>query len=303
MAISDMRGIVCPMLTAFGSDGRIDKSAVRNLADFLLGHGVDALFPGGTNGEGMLLSLDERKELCETVVSHVQGRAPVIMHTGCIGTADTIVLTRHARDAGASAAAIVVPYYFTFDDRSLSQHFLSVARAVPDFPIFVYCIPGAAKNDVAPALLHTLHEQAPNIAGAKVTNGDIVRFQEYVAANGRDMLIFNGMDGLALPALAVGSRGQVSGNANVFPEVLSGIYRSFMAGDMDGARRGQQQLNHIRRVLSDGVHPGYLKAALRLRGVELGGVRSPMREPTKEEQRQLEQDMKEVMAAALATAA
>lgn len=204
MQIRDLHGVICPMLTAFDDQGRLDERGIRSLADFLLAHGVDALFPGGTNGEGMLLSLEERKRLCEIVVGHAGKRAPVIIHTGCISTADTIELTRHARDTGAAAAAMIVPYYFTFDEASVRQHFLAVAMATPDFPLFIYCFPGAAKNDASPALLASLHAQAPNIIGAKVTNPDIGRFQDYMAQCGDNMVIFNGVDALALPALSVG---------------------------------------------------------------------------------------------------
>lgn len=298
MPISDLHGVVCPMLTPFDQQGRVDERGLRNLADFLLARGVDALFPGGTNGEGMLLSLEERKKLCEVVVGHAGGRAPVIMHTGCISTADSIELTRHARDAGAAAAALIVPFYFTFDETSLRQHFTAVARAVPDLPLFIYCFPGAAKNDLSAQMLRQLHDAHSNIVGAKVTNGDIARFQQYIA-HGDGMLIFNGMDGLALPALAVGSRGQVSGNANVFPEVLRDLYHAFMAGDIARARAKQQLLNDIRAVLSDGVHPAYLKAALGLRGIDLGFVRSPMRELAPSERDQLGRAMREVMEKAL----
>jgi len=291
MDARSLSGIVCPMLTAFDGKGKLSESGMAALADFLLERGVGALFPGGTNGEGMLLTLEERKQLCRIIVRHVGRRAPVIMHTGCVSTEETIELTRHAQDTGATAAAMIVPYYFTFDDRSLSQHFLKVAHAVPDFPLFVYCFPGAAKNDVSPRLLATLHEQAPNIIGAKITNPDIGRFQEYVAASDNAFLLFNGVDGLALPALAVGSRGQVSGNANAFPEVLSDLYRAYVAGDMVTAQKKQRLLNRIRYALADGVHPAYLKAALRIRGIDLGTVRSPMRELSGDELASLAENM------------
>jgi dihydrodipicolinate synthase/N-acetylneuraminate lyase len=276
------------MVTPFDAHSRIDHGGARQLVDFFLAHGVHGLMAGGTTGEGMLLSLEERKALCETVVERVAGRAPVIAHTGCIGTADTVDLTCHAASVGATAAAMIVPYFFTFDDESLFAHYVTIAHAVPDFPLFIYAFPGNARNDVSPGLLRRLRDAAPNIAGIKSTNPDLMRFQEYVAAGGEGFVPINGVDGLTLPALALGAVGQISGNVNAFPEVFRGLYDAFMAGDVERARSHQCTINRIRRMLKDGLHPAYFKAALALNGVPAGRVRPPMRELAEREMVELE---------------
>jgi dihydrodipicolinate synthase/N-acetylneuraminate lyase len=247
---------------------------------------------GGTTGEGMLLSVDERKALCEAIVEHVAGRAPVIAHTGCISTADTVDLTRHAQLAGATAASIIVPYFFTFDDDALFGHFVTVADAAPDFPLFLYAFPGNAKNDISPALLKRLLQTAPNIVGIKSSNSSLIRLQEYMEAGGDGFLIFCGVDGLMLPALALGARAQVSGNANVFPETFRALYDAFMAGDLERARSLQQTVNRIRAVLKDGITPAYFKAGLKLRGIAAGRVRPPMRELKPEEWEEVEEGVR-----------
>jgi len=289
--LADVRGVICAMVTPFDAQNRIDHGCARQLVDFFLARGVHGLMAGGTTGEGMLLSLEERKALCETVVEHVAGRAPVIAHTGCIGTADTVDLTRHAASVGATAAAMIVPYFFTFDDESLFAHYVTIARAAPDFPLFIYAFPGYARNDVSPGLLKRLRDAAPNIAGIKSTNPDLMRFQEYVAAGGEGFVPVNGVDGLVLPALALGAVGQISGNVNAFPEVFRGLYDAFVAGDLERARSHQCTINRIRRMLKDGLHPAYFKAALALRGVPAGRVRPPMRELTEREMVELERGM------------
>jgi 4-hydroxy-tetrahydrodipicolinate synthase len=287
----DIHGVICPMVTPFDSQGQLDLAATRRLVDFLLEQGIHALFPGGTTGEGMLLSLAERKALCEAVVDQVAGRVPVMVHTGCINTPDTVELTLHAREAGATAATVIVPYFFTLDDTALFLHFTAVAAAVADFPIFVYTFPGNAKNDLSPALLRRLLDAAPNIAGIKSSNPDLVRFQEYVEVGGPDFLPLCGVDGLMLPALAVGARGQVSGNANVFPEPFRLLYDAFQAGDIAQARAQQRLIHRVRYALGDGVL-AYFKEALALRGVPVGSVRLPQRELTPQERAGLEQALR-----------
>ena len=148
-----LEGVICPLVTPFDEEGRIDDAGLDQVIDFLLENEIDGLMVGGTTGEGMLLSLPERMMLCEKVVDHVKGRVPVIAHTGCISTAETIALTRHAEATGASAASVIVPYFFTFDDESLFQHFVSAANAAPELPMLLYAFPGNAKNDISPALL------------------------------------------------------------------------------------------------------------------------------------------------------
>ncbi len=280
-------GLICPMVTPFDADGRVDAAGVRRLVDFLLAKGVDVLFACGTTGEGMLLGVEERKELCRTVIAHAAGRAPVMIHTGSITTADTIDLTLHARSAGAAAASLITPYFHGLDDESLFAHFLAVARAARDFPLFLYAFPGNSRNDISPSLVGRLREAAPNIVGMKSSNPDMLRFQEYMEKGGERFAVLCGVDGLMLPALAVGARGQVSGNANVFPELFVALRRAYETGDVAGAREKQRAINRVRRILRDGMHPAFFKAALALRGVEVGRVRPPMREMSEHEKSEM----------------
>ncbi len=288
----DIRGVICPIVTPFDDQGRIDLASVRRLVDFLLSHRIAGLMVGGTTGEGMLLSLEERKALCEAVVEHVAGRVPVIAHTGCISTAETIELTRHAQSVGATAASMIVPYFFSLDDDALFHHFTAVASAVPDYPLFLYTFPGNAKNDISAPLFTRLLQAAPNIVGIKSSNPSLIRLQEYIEAGGDRVAVLCGVDGLMLPALTLGAKGQVSGNANVFPEVFCDLYEAFNAGDLAKARSLQRLINQIRAVFRDGITPAYFKAGLELRGISVGHVRPPMPELKPEERQAVEEHLR-----------
>jgi dihydrodipicolinate synthase/N-acetylneuraminate lyase len=293
-APSTIHGVVCPIVTPFDASGRVDLAATREVLDFVISRGVHAVFPAGTTGEGLSLTLEEREALCTAAVEHVAGRIPVIMHTGCITTADTIELTRHARSVGATAVAIIPPFFYTFDDESLASHMLSVALAVPDLPIFLYAFPENAKNDISPALLKRLLEGAPNIVGIKVSSGNLLRMQEYIRIGGNGFAVLCGMDGLMLAALSVGACGQVSSHANAFAEPYLALYDAFMVGNWALARQQQQLIDQVRLVLQDGLHPAYFKAALSLRGVPGGRVRPPMREIGPEELQAMTQGLREL---------
>jgi 4-hydroxy-tetrahydrodipicolinate synthase len=288
---ADIKGVICPLVTPFTASGDVDLGAVRQLVDFLLARGISGVMVGGTTGEGMLLSLQERETLCATVVKHVAGRCPVIAHTGCISTADTIRLTLHARDTGAATAAIVVPYFFGLDDQSLFTHYTQIAAAAPDFPLFLYTIPANTLNDISPELLRRILDAAPNYVGMKCSNPNVLLMQQYMDAGGDGFTFIGGVDGLMLTVLMMGGRGQVSGNSNAFPEVFCELYAAYIANDLQAARACQRRINLVRDILKDGRYPAYYKAALTLRGVPGGRVRLPMRELSKDELSHLERGM------------
>jgi dihydrodipicolinate synthase/N-acetylneuraminate lyase len=280
------------MVTPFDDHGQVDHASTRQVVEFLVSKSIDCLMVGGTTGEGMLLNVAERKALCEVVIEETAGRADVIAHTGCIGTADTIELTLHAASAGATAASAIVPYFFTFDDDSLFRHFEAVANAAPDLPILLYAFPDNAKNDISPALLERLLEAVPNLVGIKSTNSNLLRLGEYIRVGGERFLPFNSVDGLMFPALAMGAVAQVSGNSNVCPEIFQALHDAFAAGEMQRARDLQAQINQVRAVLHDGITPAYFKMGLKLRGIPAGKVRPPMRELTPDEEKAVEEGLR-----------
>ncbi len=280
------RGVICPILTPFDSQGRIDFTALRRLVDFLVEHGVDGLLPGGTTGEGMLLNSEERKQLVEVVVDQAAGRVKVLAHTGSITTAETVELSRHARASGADGVSVITPYFYFIDEQALFAHYLAVANAVPDLPLSLYCYPGNARHEISPGLLRRLCAAAPNIVAIKSSSPDLIRFQEYVQASGEGFNPLCGVDALALPALSIGAKGQVSGNANVFPEIFRRLYDAYAAGDMAECRQQQATINRIRAIFHDNL--AWFKAAMDLRGIPVGPPRPPLRDLTPHERAELE---------------
>jgi 4-hydroxy-tetrahydrodipicolinate synthase len=270
------QGIICPMLTPFTIQGRLDLTVTRQLVDFLISKGVNGLLPGGTTGEGMLLSLEERMQLAEAVVDQAAGRISVLVHTGAISTAETIALTLHAKQIGADGASIITPYFYSYDDEALFAHYAAIACAVPDFPLSLYVYPGNAKQDISIELFTRLRMAAPNYVAIKLSNIDLIHFQEYALAGGPDFSPLCGVDGLALAALAVGAVGQVSGNANVFPNPFCRLYRAFAEDDLREAQRQQQMIQRIRGLFKDNL--AYFKAALSWRDLPVGGPRPPIRD-------------------------
>lgn len=282
------RGVICPLLTPFDTTGHIDDNSLANLLDYVIDGGVHGVMIAGTTGEGMLLTMDERKHLTQRVIDLVAGRASVISHVGCVDTASTIELAKHAVECGTDAISAIVPYFFTYDDESIYAHFKAISDVLPHAPLFPYVFPGNAKNDIRPEMFKRMVAELPSVVGIKSSNPDLFKLRGYVNADGGNLSIFCGVDGLMLPGLIEGTCGQVSGNANVFPGLLRNLYDSFHKGDLDAARELQAKIDRIRAVLRDGLYIAYFKVALQEKGIIAHStVRRPMRDLVAAEYRQL----------------
>ena len=187
-----------------------------------------------------------------------------------------------------------MPYFFTFGDGQLFDHFMTVAEAVPETPVLLYAFPGNAKNDISPDLLGRLLKAAPNIVGIKSSNDDLIRFQDYVQVGGKGFIPCFGVDELMLGGLAFGSQAQVSGNANSFPEPFIQLYQAFQAGNITLAQQLQQTVNAIVSLHRAGTTTAFFKATLKIRGVPAGRVRPPMRELTSEELEEVQREIKQL---------
>ncbi|NWG15665.1 MAG: dihydrodipicolinate synthase family protein [Chloroflexi bacterium] len=265
------------MLTPFSDGGQVDESRTAALIEFLLERRVAGLFPLGTTGEGPLLTLDERRQVAEWVVRHTANRVPVIIHTGAITTAETLELTRHAHEVGADAVAIVPPYFYKLSDDALLEHYAAVARALPDFPIYLYHNPGVTPNHLTTDLVFRLAETFPNIIGLKDSSGALATLFASRSLHDGRFNTASGPDGLILAAQAVGVDACVAGNANYATELVVGLYDAARRGDLETGRTLQAQLDAARRILGDGSDLSLFKAMCARRGVPIGDVRPPLR--------------------------
>lgn len=291
-----LKGVVVPIVTPLkrGNQDKVDEIALEKLCNFLISKGVNALFPGGTTGEGFLLSKEARKELASLVVKKVKGRVSVVIQTGCIDTKSTIELTKHARDIGAEGAAVISPYYYRYNFDSLKHHFVWVARSVPGFPIYLYNIPDNTNNDITPELLRSVINEADNVVGIKYSHFDLRRIPEYLSALGENRVFLMGVDQLIYPSYILGVAGCVAGNANVFPEPFVRLHHAFLNKDYTEAKKQQDLIMKIANTLKNGAHMCYFKTALQFRGVDVGNVVSPQKRLDEKEIANLSQELKDL---------
>lgn len=278
-----LKGIIPAVLTPYDQNHKINSAALGAYVDYLIANGVHGLFAAGTNGEGPLLSMEEKKQLIEIITKRSDGRVPVVAHTGAMNTEETLELTRFAQEVGADAVALVTPWYFAHDEESLFRHYAYIAEQMPDMPMFIYNLPANAKNDMKPGLVKKLKDNFTNIIGIKDSSKDLNRLCDYINVLGRDFTVIVGTDSLVVPALLMGSAGVVSAVADVFPDVMVQMYDAYMSGNLQEAVRLQYVVINLRDALKTGPYVTPYKAALQLRGVNVGGYKPPFRLPTESE--------------------
>jgi len=271
-----LKGIIPAIVTPFNEDEEIDYSALEELLEFLIERRVSGVFVSGTNGEGPLLSEEERESLFKKTVKIVNGRIPVIAQIGSITTRETISLGKKAIDVGVNAVAIVSPYYFKLDDSSLMLHFTKVAKALNPFPTYLYNLPSNTGNIIRPEIVKLIKEENNNLKGIKDTSEDLQVLEEFIYILSSNMDILVGTDSLILPALVMGASGAISALANCLPELCTDIYYDFLNSSWEKAKRKQLLLSRVKTVIGQMYPISALKAILKYRGIMVGKTRSPL---------------------------
>ncbi|QRG68344.1 dihydrodipicolinate synthase family protein [Brevibacillus choshinensis] len=284
-----LHGVTTAMVTPFGEDGQVDHDQMRNLTEFLISKGVHCLYPLGTTGEMLRLSVQERKEVAQTVVKAAANRVTVFIHVGAMNQEDTIELARHAHEVGADGVGVVTPVFFGATDKELEEYFVAVASSVPaDFPVYLYNIPQCAANDLKSDVVQRIASRCKNVIGIKYSYPDMLRTNEYLAVNQGTFSVSHGTDRLFLAGLAMGCEGTVSGVSCVYPEPFVALYQAFQDHDLEKARELQRIAIRYCETLKNGSNMAYFKAALRMRGIDVGKMREPQLDLTTEEREALQ---------------
>ena len=281
-------GVVVPVVTPLDENDKVNLKALAELCERLIEKGVHCLYPCGTTGEMMNLSLEERKLVTETVVKTAAGRVPVFAQVGAMNLADTIELAKHAESVGADGLGVVTPAFFKQSDTALEEYYVKVAASVPDMPIYLYAIPQCAVNDITPSLAANIAARAKNVIGIKYSYPNMSRIQEFMEINNGTFSVLCGPDELFYVTLCAGGDGTVSGTAMVIPDHYVGVYNKYQAGDHIGARMLQRKTNRVADILNHSNNIAHYKAALkRLYHIDGGRMRCPGIDLTEEEINQM----------------
>ncbi len=270
--------VLTAIVTPFQPDGSVDVEAFRRLASHLVENGSDGIVVAGTTGESPTLSDEERLELFAAAVDEVGDRATVVAGTGTYSTAHSVHLTARAHELGVAGFLVVTPYYNKPPPRGIVEHFRAIAAAT-DRPIIVYNIPARVVVNIEPETIAELAE-IPTVTAVKQANADLEQARLIV---GTGLDLYAGDDDLIYPFLELGGLGGVCVHTHVVGPQVKEMVRRYREGDVDGARRVNEELQPAIDLLRVAVNPIPIKAALNLLGHEAGGHRLPLVPATDEE--------------------
>jgi 4-hydroxy-tetrahydrodipicolinate synthase len=273
MPIPKLRGVFTALVTPF-RDGALDEVAFVNLVERQIAGGVHGLVPVGTTGESATLSHDEHRRVIELCVKTTAGRVPVVAGTGSNSTAESIELTRHAKQVGADAVLAVAGYYNRPSQEGLYRHFEALSAAA-DIPIVLYNVPTRTIVDLSNELVERL-AKLPHVIGIKDATADLSRASLQRLTCGADWQMLSGDDPSALGYMAHGGHGCISVTANVAPEACAAMFNACLAGDWATARGWQDRLIRLHKALFLDASPSPTKFALAQLGLCSDETRLPI---------------------------
>ncbi len=268
------QGSMVAIITPFDAEGRFDEESYRQLVEFQIENGTDAIIPCGTTGESATLDYAEHDQVIKACIEQVDKRIPVIAGTGSNSTAEAIEISRHAKEMGADGLLLVAPYYNKPTQEGLYQHYKTLAENVA-LPQVLYNVPGRCGINMAAATTIRLAEFS-NIVAIKEASGNLVQASEIVARAGDKIDVLSGDDFLTLPLMACGAKGVISVTANILPQKVKAMVLAVREKRWDDARALHLQLLDLHQAMFLEANPIPVKTAAALMGKCRGEMRLPL---------------------------
>jgi len=284
-AYPEFHKIFSALITPMDKDEQVNYSALEQLVEAQINDGVEGFYCCGSSGEGLLLTLEERKKVLETVIRQARGRVPVISHIGTIRTRDVIELARHAKSVGADAVSMIPPYYYKFTMEEIIGYYEEVLQSVPGLKVIVYNIPQFTGvefgKDNAGRLLGN-----PGTIGVKFTSFNLYSMERIRDAY-PDKLLMNGFDEQFLGALSMGASATIGTTVNLFAPLFLELRRLYREGRMAEALEIQKEINlRVETMLKTNIFAA-VKYCWTLRGIDCGNCRAPFRPLSDDDKRML----------------
>lgn len=281
MTFDHLEGLISAPFTPMDNQGNLNLATIPAYYKFLKANGVTGAFICGSTGEGVSLTLKEKKQVAEAWAYYTNHDADfkVMMFLGGTCIADCIDLAQHAREIGLYAVSFTGPFYFKPSNAEvLAECCKAVAESVPDMPFYYYHIPVLSGVNVAMFdLLKAIEGKIPNFAGIKYTHEDFMDFQSCMNFRESRYDMLWGRDENMLSALALGTKGAVGSTFNYAAPLYYSLIDAFNANNLALAAKLQQKSIDMIRLLGKygGISVG--KAYMKVAGLDCGEFRLPVK--------------------------
>lgn len=270
---TQLSGVLVALSTPFDADGRIDEAKLRDHVDFQLEQGVHGVVPGGSTGEFAAMTLDERKRVTEIVTDQVNGAVPVVPGTGACATRDAVELTAHAKDAGATAALVVAPYYETPTREEVIEYYGAVGDV--GLTIAAYNLPEVTGINLDGAFYRDLRQRTGSVTHAKDTSGNMEQAIDLLQNYSDTVTVMIGLDTILLPGFLMGIQGTIWGAPNFAPRECVEIWQAVQDGRYDDAKDVFRRIWPVMDFICRHGYAVSTKAAAAAAGIDAGLPRAP----------------------------
>ncbi|WP_076591764.1 4-hydroxy-tetrahydrodipicolinate synthase [Herminiimonas arsenitoxidans] len=269
-----IQGSIVAIVTPMHADGSLDLPGLRKLIDWHIAEGTDGIVIVGTTGESPTVSVDEHCELIRVAVEHTAKRIPVIAGTGGNSTSEAIELTQFAKDVGADASLLVVPYYNRPTQEGMYQHFKKIVEAV-DLPAILYNVPGRTVADMSNETILRL-AQIPGVIGVKDATANIARGIDLMRLAPKNFMVYSGDDATAMALMFCGAKGNISVTANIAPRAMHQLCDAAMNQRVAEAVAINNKVSPLHNKLFVEPNPVPVKWAMAEIGLIPTGMRLPI---------------------------
>ena len=273
-----LQGIFTPNVVPLDSRGEIHESELRRYVDWLIEKGVHGLYPNGSTGEFTRFTVEERIRIMEIICHQVRGRVPVLAGAAEANVKETVRACEKYYDMGATAVAIVAPFYYKSSPRAVYAYFKEIADNTP-IDVTLYNIPMFASPIDVPTVKR-LADECDKVVGIKDSSGDIpnmIRMIQAVRPSRSDFSFLTGWDAALMPMLLIGCDGGTNASSGVVPELMRKLYDLTLSYRIDEARELQYDIVTLfDAMLFSAEFPDGFRTAVRLRGFETGVGRQPL---------------------------
>lgn len=284
-ATARLRGLFVPNVVPHDAAGNIHEGELRRYIDWLIDKGVHGLYPNGSTGEFCRLTAEERRRVIEIVADQNRGRVPILAGAAEANARETIKACEYYHSLGCRAVAIVSPFYYRLTPAGVYAYFKEIADNSP-IDVTLYNIPMFASPIDVPTV-QRLADECPRVVAIKDSSGDLPHMMRMIAAvrpNRPDFSFMTGWDVALMPMLLIGCDGGTNATTGVAPEIMRKLYDMTLAGRLDEARDLQYRILPLfDAMLFSAEFPEGFRAALRLRGFDVGLGRQP-KSPVQQQQ-------------------
>ncbi|MEG1947176.1 MAG: dihydrodipicolinate synthase family protein [Lachnospiraceae bacterium] len=275
MDITKYQGVFPAFYACYDEKGQVSSTKVKELAKYLINKGVKGLYVGGSSGECIYQSVEERMITLESVMEEAKGKVTVIAHVACNNTKDSCILAAHAQSQGVDAIASIPPIYFKLPEHAIAKYWNDISNAAPDTDFIIYNIPQLAGVALSIPLLQEMKKN-PRVIGVKNSSMPVQDIQLF---SDEGVIVFNGPDEQLVSGLAAGAVGGIGGTYAGMPELLIKVFELFKDGKVEEARILQNEICRIiyKMCSTYGNMYATIKEILRIQGgPDIGGVREPL---------------------------